>query len=337
MKAIDLSDFNFNWEEFKNASVFQTGYFNLQGPYQVLREGQWLKKISQIEGRIIPVPKFDVVSVIDELGLKLSEPIIKVLPFEEISSAGNLSGPQGEAFIVPDGWVFPGSENGPALNNMTEQLSRFRSFGIQCLSNIFEDSSLELLLSIVNENYDTPQIKCTEYQLHEVGHSVGLGLKRKLSQGTLCSPWYRAVEEWRSDGVEFAIANHIFTKKKAGQVILANYALRFGIDAHRRGGIELDTDVNAALLTFNSLLDAGALKLDTNGKLEFVTKSYEFISEVSKRHAAEAIDLTRRETLLDDLNGIWMLYAGFPVSNGTKILFQKLIREPNANLNVEIR
>jgi hypothetical protein len=118
----------------------------------------------------------------------------------EIRAAAGLAGSEaGEAFLVPDGWGFPGSERGPALNDMLEQLNRYTKAGKACIQRIFEEDSAELLLSAMDVSDPWFSLQHREFSYHEIGHATGLGLKRKLSAGLLATPWYRAVEEWRSD------------------------------------------------------------------------------------------------------------------------------------------
>jgi hypothetical protein len=250
-----------------------------------------------------------------------------ILPVE-IFSALNGSDESTEAFIVPDGWRFEGSEYGPALNNMTEQKRRFQQGSVPALRKIFESNSADLLISAVEGSHPDWALQHREFSYHEYGHATGLGLKRKLNEDTLASPWYRGVEEWRADGISFELMARTLSPIEAGKTIAANLALRFGVDAQRGGGIERDTDVNSTLLTFESLFQSGSLKFGKNRKLELNASSFEDLLHCTEKMRYETLRLTREELSLEYTQGIWGLYGSVQVSPGSRRFFQNLIIDP---------
>jgi Family of unknown function (DUF6014) len=199
----DLLAAGFVREEFLGPS----GRFLLVGPYTINREGRIVTVLSACYGTVIPHPPLpDLDGAVRAMFGELRQPVTKILPISCHASCGNIGGEAGEAFVVPDGWGFPGSVEGPALNDMGEQRRRFVDGGTPCIETIFSAGTADLLLEL----YDTPEeqtlVQHEEYQFHEGGHASGVGLTPKLSFGLLPTFWHAAVEEWRSDGVAFELA-----------------------------------------------------------------------------------------------------------------------------------
>ncbi len=235
-----------NWDLLSNDFVHQKfvgrdGYFLIIAPYTVRREVIKSTKLTAIFGRLLPVvsPPIERVEYIIRKRIgELRQPIPLVVPYERIAACGNVGSEQGEAFVVANNWNFANSFKGPALNDMTEQRRRFLDSGRECLHRIWEpDSAALLLAALENESIGTRN-RHLEYQFHDAGHATGLGIDRKVQENLFPTYWYASVEEWRSDGVEFDLADTALSTEEAGQVVAVNLCVRLALDAHRRGGID---------------------------------------------------------------------------------------------------
>jgi hypothetical protein len=136
------------------------------------------------------------------------------------------------------------------------------------------------------------------------------------------------MEEWKSDGIEFELLHDALSPEEAGRTIAANLSLRFGLDAHRSGGIERDTDVIASLHTFNNLLEGNSLKITDNNKLAFLEPSYEGLVKATLQQRTSAMQIVRDELNLTYEQGIWELYTRYSVSNASAMLFKGMVTNP---------
>jgi hypothetical protein len=323
-----------NWTEVGQAFVSEqffhdSGYFILAGPYSVLRKGVRTAFPTLIIGKVLKKMHTEhLCALADELFEKRGEKINSLIPIEVLVSCGYAGNESGEAFLVPDGWLFPKSEQGPALNDMKEQRRRFEDSAKICIETIFEKTSAALLIEAFEASEPWYALQHREFLYHEIGHTTGLGLKRKLAGNWLTTPWYRAVEEWRSDGVEFELLARTLSPSDAGKTLAANLVLRFGVDSQRMGGIERDTDVSASLLTFDRLMEAGFLKIGKSRKLEFAVPTYQRLLASTELHRFDAVRLTHDEIALTYPEGLWSLYGSVKVSRGARNLFQGLVIDP---------
>lgn len=323
-----------NWGEVSRAFqrkdfIGATGRFLLVGPYRIMRSGQAFDQLTGVLGESIPTPPFrDFGTMIDDLLGKRLENSSEVVPFNCVGCFGHAEGMSGEAFLVPDGWIWPDPQEGPALNNMTEQQRRFELLGRNCVSAIFSEASAIFLLRPLLDVQFHQQLRHQEFQFHEAGHACGIGLRKKLHRKLLSTAWHRGVEEWRADGVEFEFLSRELTAERAGMAIAANYCLRFGIDAHREGGPEQDTDVIASMLSLNSLLRSGSLFVDTNRQLAFQDETYEGLLHATAGHRRDAVNLSRNELVLESEQGLADLYSSLNVDPTTEALFNSAVRGP---------
>lgn len=332
-----------DWTEIGEAFRSQTfigkeRYFALLGPYRTLRSGVQETSALGLVGQVLATPDYSSLSdiALDLVG-PLADPVMTILPVHFMSVLGDVGREDGEAFIVPDGWGFPDSVSGPALNDMAEQLRRFEMGAKPCIRRIFEPASAELIIAAFEMSQPRWALQHREFQYHEVGHATGLGLRRKLREGLLASPWYRGVEEWRADGIAFELLARTLSPREAGMTIAANFALRFGVDAQRGGGMERDTDVGATLLTFESLFSAGVLRIGRERKLEFTVETYEGLVRATERMRSDALTLTREESALNFSQGIWGLYGSRYVSPGVRRLFQGMVVDPCSGIFSTLR
>ena len=305
------------------------GHFLLTAPYTVRRDGGTQTRMSALYGQVLPLPGLPDLSIlIRSLFGEMRQPVPVILPVTVLAGAGLFRNSSREAFIVPDGWAFPDSERGPSLNDMTEQRRRFLIAGEHCIRAIFEPESAELLLRPMREDREAMSIQHHEYSAHEAGHAAGIGLEVKLQRDLLTNGWMRAVEEWRSDGVAFELLSHFLPEADVARIICSNFLTRFGMDAHRQGGLEADTDVNATLLTFCCLLESGAIRIGGSGRLAFNHPSLTGLVQGVEMMRSEAVTLTRRELLLSRPEGLWGLYGSVPVSPAAVLLFRHLVVRP---------
>ncbi len=306
----------------------ESGAFLMAAPYTVRREGKVHTRLSAFYGRVID---HDRTPPLEDLVRKrfgsLGQPVACILPVECFASGGNLGGEEGEAFIVPDGWPFPESASGPALNNMSEQLRRFSDSGVRCIRRIFDADTSDLLLDACGDSERRLHLQCMEYQFHEAGHAAGLGLARKLREEALSTYWLRGVEEWRSDGVSFDIAIESLSEERAGRMIAANLCLRFGVDSHRHGGAERDQDVVCCQLLLDRLLKSGGLVI-RGGRLALRECSWAGLVRTVEAHCADAMRLTREELRLQHSIGVQGCYSRVELHPASAAVFEGLVVEP---------
>jgi hypothetical protein len=149
-----------------------------------------------------------------------------------------------------------------------------------------------------------------------------LKLKNKLFQNYT----YAGVEEWRSDSLGFEFADCALPAEEAGKLVAVNFCIRFGLDAHRLGGLEKDVDVHASLISLEYLLQNDAIYLTKNGQLALRNVSYPGLLKAVEMHRTKALSLTRRELNLNSLTGLFALYK-VDIHPATQLIFQGLIVE----------
>jgi hypothetical protein len=329
-KALKTGD----WNLISNGFIYQEfmgkdGYFLIIAPYTVRRETRENTKLTAIFGRVIPIVSPSLATleytIHERIGV-LHQPIPLILPYERIAACGNANSEQGEAFVVPNGWAFLNSFKGPALNDMTEQRRRFLNSGKECLRRIWEPESGKLFLAALEDETIGTRNRHLEYQFHDAGHASGLGLDRKIQENLFPTYWYACVEEWRSDGVEFELAQTTLSTEEAAQVVAVNLCVRLALDAHRRGGIDRDGDVCASLLTFDRLFESGEIDIK-NGRLCLREPSHKGLLRSVEPHRQEAVRLTQQELKLDYSTGLLRLYGSVKYNTMTEKLFKWLVVE----------
>jgi hypothetical protein len=312
------------------------GDFAIAAPFTVVREAGRDQKFSDVVGRVIPHPDLPPLrSTIEELFGELREPIPHILPVEVTFSSGNLNAESGDAFIVSDGWPWPDNILGPPLNNMTEQRRRMAT-AFKAINRIFDEPTAELLIGPLRDEHDGILVQHLEYQMHDAGHVTGMGLRKKLSLTLLPDYWNQGIEEWRADGVDFELAVRSFSADVAAQVIASNWVVRFGIDAHRAGGIDADFDVGVTLLTLDRLFANGALAV-RGKRLSLNDPTPRGLIRAVELHRTEAVTLTREEMELTKPSGLLRLHGSFNVHKATQEVFKGLVVEPCKGLFTELR
>jgi len=257
----------------------------------------------------------------------LGQPIPINLSFTEIASWGNVSGESGEAFVVPHRWCFPNSVCGPALNNAKEQRRRFLGSSHECIRKIFEYETANLLLGPLEDEINGERYRHLDTQVHEAGHASGLGFNFKLKHKIFRNYTNSGVEEWRSDSLGFEFAACTLPAQEAGKLVAVNFCIRFGLDAHRLGGIEKDVDVYASLISLEYLFQNDAIYITKNSQLALRNLSYPGLLQAVELHRAQALSLTRRELNLKSPTGLLSLYK-VDIHPSTQSIFQGLIMEP---------
>ncbi|MFL6333045.1 MAG: DUF6014 family protein [Pyrinomonadaceae bacterium] len=315
------------------------GHFALAGPYMVLREARSDEKLSGLVGHTLAPPDLPPLEGhVEKLLGPLRQAIPRMVPVEVEKSWGHLSGESGEAFVVPSAWDWMKSAElvGPAINNMTEQRRRWEEAGFECVERIFDADSAKLLLSPLLDRKQGIAVQSREYQLHDCGHAAGLGLDHKLEEGLLNTPMMQGVEEWRADGVDFELAAQALSPEEAYEVVASNMVTRFGLDAHRGGGLDRDYDVTVVALTLDRLLKGRALRL-RGGRLSFADPTPRGLLRAVELHRAEAVQLTRDELALDYHAGLARLYGAIAPSPAAEEIFRAHVVEPCCGLFTQLR
>ena len=328
--ALENNDWSILSEDFINMNfIGKNGYFLIVAPYQINRKSRHNVVLSAIYGKIHSnqEPSIEQLeNLIWEKFGQLNQPIAINLSFTEIASCGNIKGESGEAFIVPNGWSFPNSVRGPALNNAKEQRRRFLGSSYECIQKVFEYETASLLLGPLEDEINSERYRHVDTQVHEAGHASGLGFDVKVKHNLFQNYSYAGVEEWRSDSLGFEFAACTLPAQEAGKLVAVNFCIRFGLDAHRLGGLEKDTDVYASLISLEHLFQNDAVYVTKNGQLALRNLSYPGLLQAVELHRAQALSLTRRELNLKSLTGIFYLYK-VDIHPSTQSIFQALVME----------
>jgi hypothetical protein len=180
------------------------------------------------------------------------------------------------------------------------------------------------------------EILCLEYQYHEVGHASGFPLQDKIRAGLLTNYWIRAMEDWRADGISFATMTKVLSPEELGKACASTLGTRFGIDAHREGGMEADVDVNVALLLFDRMVQSGCI-FEENGKLALKAQSYEQLSALLSLQIKDSLEITAAERALYERyskgepveKAIYGLYgSSIRIEPSSREMFERLVRQP---------
>lgn len=341
--ALETNNFNLLSNGFiKLKFLGKNGKFLLIAPYTVRREAEESIKVTAIIGQAIHFDYSLVKKLKNTLCREFGElhqevPII--LPYKPIAYYGNVGGESNEAFLVANNWDIKNSVRGPSLNDMSEQHRRFLDSGQKCIRRIWEQKSADFLVSTLLDENTANFYRSLEYQFHEFGHAVGLGIECKI-QGNLFSNnnyWNAAVEESRSDGVELELAAKELSEEEAGKVVAVNFCVRQALDAHRQGGLNRDADVVASLLNFSLLYESGEVGIK-NRQFYLRDLSYKGLLRAVKPHREWAIRLTRQELNLGYLQGIFRLYGSAVFVNyAVTEMFQGLVVDPCKGIFQELR
>jgi hypothetical protein len=328
--ALENNDWSILSEGFINMDfIGKNGYFLIIAPYQINRQCQGKVTLSVIYGKMHEnqEPSIEQLENLsrEKFGT-LGQRIPINLSFTEIASCGNVSGESGEAFIVPNGWSFPNSVCGPALNNAKEQRQRFLDSSRKCIQKVFEYETANLLLSPLEDEINGERYRHVDTQVHEAGHASGLGFEFKVKQNLFQNYAYAGVEEWRADSLGFEFAACTLPAQEAGKLVAVNFCIRFGLDAHRSGGIEKDTDVYAGLISLEHLFQNDAIYVTKNGQLALRNLSYPGLLQAVELHRSQALCLTRRELNLKSPTGIFYLY-NIDIHPSTQSIFNALVIE----------
>ncbi|MFN6534748.1 MAG: DUF6014 family protein [Nostoc sp. EkiNYC01] len=328
--ALEKNDWSILSEGFINKDfIGKNGYFLIIAPYKINRQSQPQVALSAIYGKMHDshepsIEKLENLSR-EKFG-KLGQPIPRNHSFTEIASCGNISGESGEAFIVPYRWCFPNSVSGPVLNNASEQRRRFLGPSRECIQKIFEYETANLLLNPLEDEINGERYRHADTQVHEAGHASGLGFDFKLKQKFFQNYTCGGIEEWRSDSLGFEFAACALPAQEAGKLVAVNFCIRFGLDAHRLGGLEKDVDVYAALLSLEHLFQNDAIYITKNSQLALRNLSYPGLLEAVELHRVQASCLTRRELNLKSPTGLFSLYK-IDIHPSTQSIFQGLVVE----------
>lgn len=327
--ALETKNWSLLSEGFINMDfIGEDGYFLIVAPYQINRKRKKNVRLSALYGQIHQndEPSIEQLeNLVREKFGTVREAIPINLSFTEIASCGNVRGEAGEAFIVPNGWSFTEGASGPALNNAKEQQQRFVGSSHKCIRTVFEPETANLLLAPLADEVNSQRYRHMDTQVHEAGHGSGLGLDFKIKQNLLSNYSYSGVEEWRADSLGFEFGACILPPEEAGKLVAVNFCIRFGLDAHRSGGIEKDVDVYASLISLEHLFQNDAIYVTEKGQLALRNLSYPGLLQAVELHRSQALSLTRRELNLKSPTGIFSLYK-IDIHPSTQSVFHGLIQ-----------
>jgi len=296
-----------NGEFDEGGFIGQTGHCLLLGPYTRGRRRRRETRLSGLAGHcLFDESELDLSRVSTKLFGRAPHATNRILGVVHFSSSGLLGGIHGEAFIVPSGWAFGRSGVGPAINLLIEQHHRMTE-GMRRLSDLFEADSHEWLWQYATGLTHGIVRRNLEFQFHENGHATGIGFRSKSDIGFFDKFENCGVEEWRSDGVSFQLALDYGDPDIANSVAAACIALRFGVDARRDGGVGRDHDALAAALMLSDMLESGAVRIASDGKLVIENRSHAKLSDIVFAQADKAVKLTRLENdiALEKLDGLY--------------------------------
>lgn len=306
------------------------GQFLIVGPYRVLRGGEASVRMSAVWGQVIPLghPLLgEMGTLLQEVFGTLKQPVARVLPIHIHACAGNIGGPEGEPFVVPQ-WAF--ADNcGPVLNDLKAQRRRHGSI-TRVIQHLCTPETAKLILGALEDEQAGTLVQHVDYTLHEAGHASGLGLEFKSRHGLLPGYWYAAVEEARSDGVGLelvarSLMRGSLSETQAGKLAAANLCIRLGADGLREGGTDRDHDVNTAILIFDRLLESGHFYLNNRFELGLREPSYANLFRATEPLRAEALTLTRKELALKHPDGLLHLYGSVQIPQASRVLFEALM------------
>jgi hypothetical protein len=316
-----------NWDEvaddfIKHNFIGRNDYILLVGPFRRNKEGQGDIKLTAIFGRIdsIPLPIEDLEAAAREAFGKLLQPLAPTLAVESIASCGNIG--QQEAFLPPDCWCVSDSEHGPALVNMTAHQERLKHWTQERIRRIFEPETANLILQLL----DDKSMQFQEYWLHEAGHAAGMGLKLKIEHNLFPTFNQSGWEEYKTDVAGFYLAAKVLTPEQVGRLVAATFCIRFGIDAHRPGGLEKDHDVFSCVLLLDRLLLSGQFQLLENNQLRLLDVSYEGLYKATIPHRLEAEALIQQElAAVDNPSKIMEVYHWHQPHPFIRALLERLV------------
>lgn len=342
-KCLETDDWEAMSKVFTDPGMFfgSDGKFLMVGNYSIRRNGSVSTELTLMAGRarmdLVEIngralyDYFDSVDIHSKsTGDLFAHPVPVIFPIELDSFAGPVGNESGEAFVVPDGWEqIPNAEAGHVFNIMAEQRRRFRESGETALRRILTTETADLVLGLLGTGEVEDRHRALEYQTHDIGHSTGLGLHQKLHDNLLGSPRHRGVEEFRADGIGLSLVKPLMSKGQFAGICASNFATRFGVDAHRRGGISLDTDMIAVALLFKTAFESGLFHIQ-NRKIGFANPTPESLIALYQASSEKALAITRQELNLARPEGIQFLYEQLAstVLPSEQDLFQILVTEP---------
>lgn len=268
----------------------------------------------------------------------------QIVPMRVFAGSGHAQDNTGKTFFPPEFWKLPDAHKGPALLNVS--LLRERTLGPAGthIKKITTPETSRLLLQAHGQTQELSEaLFAFEYQLHEAGHSYGIGINNLIERKWLQNNSIRTIEEWRTDGFEyhyrdFGNYRYITNTKEpkefqvlrdAGQIgdhtIAANLLLRFGIIGIRPN--PEDADLGTSLLTFDRLLRAGDLIVTSRNQLHIPDAEHGcFPKTFGKELGKESEQLTRQLLQAQSFDEYEAVVNQVTVPNDSKELFFNIVR-----------
>lgn len=315
--------------------IGDSGHVLVVGQYRQRRDGVANTVLSMLCGNVIRrVDLGRVAEASRKLFGTVQENPPEAIPLNVTFAAGAVGGQAGEAFVVPDGWTWKSASFGPAFNDMNEQRKRY-DVAVACVERIFTPETAALLVRLVGGVSGMVEVAADEYGLHDAaGHGNGISLSVKLDRELLPNAAYRGFEEFRADGVALELAGMLFGFVYASKIVASNLIVRLGLDAHRGGGMDADTDVQCALLGLHHLFESKQVEMSPSGKLTLVDPTPEGLWRATKPQRDLAVEVTQCELRLRRHEGLGWLYAKyFDVPECIRQVFEEKVVVPCAGLH----
>lgn len=251
--------------------------------------GENVTKLTLVVGEVRQYSTPDMEKVAIDVFGKLNQPIPKLISLHVVASAGNIGGE--EAFIAPGAWMLPDSDRGVSILCQNLHIQRYNSSIRRRIERLWEPATAELLLSAINDIEGIVK----EYEKHEEGHAVGLGIDLKNRLSLVSTPHQAGWEEYKTDVSGFRMAEEVFSPEDCGKLIACTILIRWGIDFLRPGAPLKDHDALSSLLILDRLLQSGEVYLTSDRQLALRDISFEGLFRATQPHRIEAQKLVREE------------------------------------------
>jgi hypothetical protein len=308
------------------------GHFLIVAPYTQARGGVEHTALSMLLGRKCSLTDFpDPKAKVKEIFGYDPSFLQTVISVEVYEAAGNTGTDTGEAFMVPASYGFTDADEAPALLDMPLQAKRFNEAGCRAIEKVFEKYTAQRIFDVILNPERSARARHLEYQGHDLGHGIGIGLRPKMRSNGLAIAANRGREEFRADGVSFKLAKDLLTTSQVADMVTSYLATRFALDAHRKGGIELDADVICSRFAYRSMRQTEML-VPTEDGLLITDLSDSGLVQLVGQMAEDAVALTRKELRLVQAGGIANLYACPDITAELDYEFRQSVIKPGSDL-----
>jgi hypothetical protein len=235
-------------------------------------------------------------------------------------------------FAVPDCWPWRDSSMGPALSDVEEQGRWFWEAGRRTIERVFEPESARFLLAPLESETGITTVYYRSYEIHDAGHSSGLGLRSKTNHELMPRIWHRGVEEWRADGIGFELGYRLLSKVDAANDLASNLVVRFGLSRDTNDDLDGPTEhVPCTLIMLDRLLREQQIVI-RSGRLALREPTLDGVIKALEPQRQEAIEFTKRELALGNLADAPGMCDTIHIHPTTKTIFDGMIRRPSREI-----